>query len=868
MRVLTTCDVCTYLMADEPLQLDEAASQSLRDRLLELPKQALSWAFANRLKAGLVAAGVMILMGGLGWFMSGAGAAEETVEAVTLAGALEMLDQGEYSVAREMAHRLINEKIVEPTAFGGPAFVLGAATYYEAEKMWDPDERLRYFELASRFLEEARDRGLPARREAEGLSLLGKSLRIRGKFAQAIPILKQALEGKPKNRSELEFILAESYFRDANPKLRHALNHTEAYLADRMLTDKQRHAALLMESMIYLRLQEIDACQEKLEEIPTTAKNRSDVIVMRGRLLMHKADQLLNKEGLTDDDRRVANKILDKAIKVLRLAEDHDTLGSHATRKAQYLIGVCHRKLGKPRAALAQFGRCRKLYFNTSEGLIASLEEAELQRSEGQHDEAIISYRRSFRGAGEPFDFTSPWLSLDEFRGRMHAAYTSYLEQGRFDIAVELTDFMHPMFPRDEATQFKAEAYRAWADNLHTSAEGNVKGKGEALRQESRSKFRSAGYAYARLAKLHLVSSRYPEDLWLSAESFLKGRNYKQAVQVFREYLKNESRRRRARALVGIGQALLALDKIDESIDAFDECIKLFPKDPAVYEARIWGAKALVEIGDFGRAKEVLLDNLHNESLTPRSHLWRDSLFELGRVYYLDGIKHEVQSRAKGDLVTRAKESKKSMHELELAHAAFVEAQLRLEEAVNRYPDDRAATRARYLAAESHRQAAKLPFVKLTTIATAETTKVELNKQIQHELRNAIAGYSELQKQLNQKEELTSLEAAMLRNCYFSRGAAYFKLGRYEDAITAYSDATNRYQKDPTALEAYVQIATAFNRLNKPDKARGTLEQAKIVLSRIEEGTSFEDTTRFKRKKWEELLDWLVAQYRTTEEST
>ena len=58
---------------------------------------------------------------------------------------------------------------------GGPAFALGAAAAYEAENSAGKD-RAKLFLLASRYLEEANNRGFPPNRNAEGLYLLGKSL--------------------------------------------------------------------------------------------------------------------------------------------------------------------------------------------------------------------------------------------------------------------------------------------------------------------------------------------------------------------------------------------------------------------------------------------------------------------------------------------------------------------------------------------------------------------------------------------------------------------------------------------------------------------------------------------------------------------
>jgi tetratricopeptide (TPR) repeat protein len=103
----------------------------------------------------------------------------------------------------------------------------------------------------------------------------------------------------------------------------------------------------------------------------------------------------------------------------------------------------------------------------------------------------------------------------------------------------------------------------------------------------------------------------------------------------------------------------------------------------------------------------------------------------------------------------------------------------------------------------------------------------------------------------------TAVELALLRNCYFGRADALFDLRRYDDAIQAYSAATNRYQNEPESLEAYVQIATCYRRLARPNEARGTLEQARVVLERIRPDADFLRTTRLDRQQWDDLLGWL-----------
>ena len=126
----------------------------------------------------------------------------------------------------------------------------------------------------------------------------------------------------------------------------------------------------------------------------------------------------------------------------------------------------------------------------------------------------------------------------------------------------------------------------------------------------------------------------------------------------------------------------------------------------------------------------------------------------------------------------------------------------------------------------------------------------------------AIAQYEQVQDILTRRQEQTELDPsdqAILRNCYFARGDAFYEMGRYEDAIRAYSAATNRYQHQPEVLEALMQIAACYRRLGKPAEAKGTLEQAKVMLARINKDAPFVETTNYTREQWGQILDWYAS---------
>ena len=65
--------------------------------------------------------------------------------------------------------------------------------------------------------------------------------------------------------------------------------------------------------------------------------------------------------------------------------------------------------------------------------------------------------------------------------------------------------------------------------------------------------------------------------------------------------------------------------------------------------------------------------------------------------------------------------------------------------------------------------------------------------------------------------------------------------GDYEQALALLERAQ---RIDPESAEIYLQLARTYQRLDKPVEARGTLQQAKIVLARMKPETPFTETTR------------------------
>ena len=799
-------------------EADDEQSPGRFQRIRHLTQHA----HEHRLLASLIGAAALALI--VGTVVLVVAFSGEKEKPVTLEEALATLDGGLYNEAHAMGKRLKDAEDLPTDSYGAPAFIMGTALAYEADRSFLENKK-PYYLLASRYLAQARDLGIPPEREGEALFQLGRTLFLSGQIPASRPVFEQALEAAPRHRSEILWLLTEAYLTDANPQYDLALNWNDKYLADRVLRPANRRRGLLQRARILLGLDQKEACLATLEEIPADAKDQAEALVIKAGVTMATANEMLAAEEVTVEQQQEARSLYDQAIEVLQSAQGRDTLSTQATRKAQYLTAVCLRRKEEFNKALEQFAYTSRSNPDTAESLAADFEMGDLLRKLGDHKEAVTAYSRALAQVNDPNDYSNPWISLNDLQRRTVEAYDSYLKEELFDLALLLTESMHPLLPTPRVTELEAKCRALWGRYLLGTAQ-SLEADTLAVQQDAgRQQLRLAGNAYARLAQLRIVTEFYTDDLWQSSQCYMEGHDYTHAVEVLQEYLNNGSRQRHPQALVDLGEAQLNLGRMDGALAAFEECIEFHPRDAAAYRARLIASQAHAEKGEMEQA-EALLDANLNGHLAPDSIEWRDSKFAIGRLLHRQG--------------------------------RYEEAALHLEEAVRRYQCDQTLP-AYYLLAEGYRaHAAALR--KQVDNDLVESVKQTNLRRVYNHLTKAGEYYALVQQALNERQEsqqLTEVQQKTLRNCYFAIGATWFDLGDYENAIRSYTAASTRYQNSPEALEAYIQIARAYQRLSNPQEARATVRRGEEVLKRLESQVDFLQTTNLDAQQWKDLLGWM-----------
>ncbi len=763
---------------------------------------------------------------------------------ITVQMALDALDRENYVAARHLAEKVIEQGDVSTEDWGGPDYVLGAFVARAAEKATGK-RRIELYDLAARFLTESRERGFPKGREDTGLYALGRCLCACGRAADAEPVIAQALQStKTTHIPELRRMLVDALLDSSEPDLKRALSVIDTSLADPKLTAYDRSRAVVERAKVLLRMDRLKECAAILDGIPADAQVRAEVAEIRGEILYREAMASVGgQNGVGSEASRpnaavlaagkdrlppAAQAKLREAIAVFRHVPGQDDPNSEAGRRALYLTGVCLLDLNELRAAYGQFDRTCRLIPGTAESLAAAFQEAEVARRLDLPDDALSSYRTLTAAIPKPDELRNPWVSTIQLRKSLLAACQEYVKAGKFPTAIELAKAMPPLFSRSDAMEALARVYRAWGQNLSEQAESLPPDRAEKVRAEGRQQLRKAAVCYSAVAVSDFTSRQFPEYLFLSAESFLAGNDFRSAIRVFQQYLHYEPKQRHAQALVDMGDAQLSAGNAKEALESFTACIAQHPRDVAIYRARLLASRAASALGDPKKAAALLQENLDGEQLTPASKEWRESLFAMGELLHSQGRYEEATSR--------------------------------LDEALMRYPKASQADNARYLLADaSRRSAAKLRAGLPNEISA--TLRAEHAADADRLLLQATEAYRQLRDKLGRLEDrdMTAGQRAILRNSRFALGETLYALEQYPEALRAYQSAANAYPNNPEVVEAFTEIANVYKRMGRPTEARAALEQARLALRRIPEKVAFTRTTNYDRAQWGAMLDWMCT---------
>jgi tetratricopeptide (TPR) repeat protein len=209
-----------------------------------------------------------------------------------------------------------------------------------------------------------------------------------------------------------------------------------------------------------------------------------------------------------------------------------------------------------------------------------------------------------------------------------------------------------------------------------------------------------------------------------------------------------------------------------------------------------------------------------------------------------------------------------TLGELYYRNRKWAEAILRLEEAIERYPQDGGVPRALFMLAETYRRSGMEIGESMKKDGVALEQRESLTKARLERLERAMGLFGKVISLLDAEFErsqepdgkgpgdsdLTELEQEFLKTAYMNRAGCAYEMADYSTAIRFYDMTATRFSQDVTAVEAFLQIVNAYQAMGQAAQASAAAERARWVLKRIPDEAFGRGTVKLTRDYYENLL--------------
>ncbi len=341
---------------------------------------------------------------------------------------------------------------------------------------------------------------------------------------------------------------------------------------------------------------------------------------------------------------------------------------------------------------------------------------------------------------------------------------------------------------------------------------------------------------YSMHAERHVVTNLrvFADSLWRSADLFDRAGDQPEAIRAFKSYAESmPSDPRHAEALFRLAESLRAMGDFHAAADVYKGLIGA--KDTAqgadigafADASHVPLAQAYLYDEDpdnDSEAEKLLVEAIDGSMGTTDTALFRDALLELAGLYDRTGRPERAIER--------------------------------YEEFRARYPDDPETGASIFRLADAHRRlAGEIESTLLEAMPAAERNRRDA--EIARHRRLAIERYEECISILNQRSfsQLGIFESIALRNAHFYLGDCAFDLKEYDQAISYYDRARDRYVEDPASLVAMVQIVNAYMETGQLGRAKTANERAKRFYALMPDKVWDDPTLPMERDDWERWLD-------------
>jgi TolA-binding protein len=526
----------------------------------------------------------------------------------------------------------------------------------------------------------------------------------------------------------------------------------------------------------------------------------------------------------------------DQAEPTLRDILNRLTTRNDLEAKVCLLMGKICARDDRPEEASAFFDQIVEGHSLTDYHLAALVEKAQTSITLHRFSDAQLRYQEAFTlleklGPNKLID-------QDQIMSSLQRAADDLAKNNDLDHALALAHLQYQYLNRDDTRTNQillariATWHRKLAESLITQADKIVLPElAQKKRIQARRNYENAAEYFLNLSQTPgLLDRNAAQVLWQAALCYEKAGNTDKSRTTLESFLKNwPMDPLLPEGLFKLAKICQAQNQLVQAEEYYLRLILEFSRTPFGQQSLTLLAECYFYQGPkfYNRAEKILRDMVddtsNQEQFKPDSAEFRNAMFLLGKLYYYKGEYEPCVGR--------------------------------LEEALERYPNDRSEPQARFLIAQSYRKIAEQTQEKIAETDNKEL-KILLVRSRQENLQRAQELYRLAIPVFEKMSNRTGLEETYLQLAYMYTADSLYDLNQYDQAIKAYEKVIERYEKNPIALNSYMQIANCYQRLGQLEKIKAVLERMKWLLKQIPNQSLAKSEKPFSRKDWEKWIEW------------
>jgi tetratricopeptide (TPR) repeat protein len=525
----------------------------------------------------------------------------------------------------------------------------------------------------------------------------------------------------------------------------------------------------------------------------------------------------------------------DEAERYLRVAREQLQIRHPLDAEASFLLGKIYQDRNDPTTANSFFQIVLVSHIDSKVAPLARLGRGLCRIMLKQEDAGLTDLHDlldEMQSRPSAAKLKEPVLSGLRQASQMLATRENY--QG----AIEVLAYEQTLDPEPPPSFFErlGTVFERRADQLEQTADAGAPADKIRKTQQAREMRTRAGDAFiAYSQKLTLVDDKgYGDAMWHGIDLYDRASAVQYVISALELFVTERPEDRLAPdALLRLGRAYQAAGLFDKAISAFQRNQFRYPQSLAASQSAVPLAQAYIAKGPdyYTKAESVLISVVdNNKLLDPDAEEFKQALFDLAQLYYRT--------------------------------SRFEEAVARLEEFTQRYPADDRMGQLLFLMADSYRKSASLLDARLasanneTNGAAAVADLAEAVTAKRDRLGKAKGLYDRVIDMYRAHDPTSDVDKLYFKLAHFYRADCMYDLGDYAEAIKLYDTAAFRYQEDPSALAAYVQIVNAYCAMGKMDEARTANERAKWLLRRMPPEAFNDGSFSMPKAYWEQWLKW------------